>query len=63
MIVTQGGRFGGYALYVQKGKPMFVYNFLDIKRTRWEGANALTPGRHTIEFDYQYAGLGMATIT
>ena len=37
MIVTDGGRFGGYGLYILKGKPVFVYNLLDLKRTRWEG--------------------------
>jgi arylsulfatase len=62
MLVTQGGRFGGYGLYVQQGKPVFVYNMLDMKRTRWEGANALSPGRHTIEFDFKYDGLGMGTL-
>src|SRR5215472_13558372 len=36
MIVTQGGRFGGYGFYVLKGKPVFVYNFVDLQRTRWE---------------------------
>ena len=37
MIVTLGGRFGGYGLYLLKGKPVFVYNMLDLKRYRWEG--------------------------
>ena len=37
MIVTLGGRFGGYGLYLLKGKPVFVYNLLDLKRYRWEG--------------------------
>ena len=37
MIVTMGGRFGGYALYLLKGKPVFVYNLLDLERFRWEG--------------------------
>ncbi len=37
MIVTLGGRFGGYGLFLQKGKPVFVYNLLDLKRYRWEG--------------------------
>ena len=36
MIVTLGGRFGGYGLYLLKGKPVFVYNMLDLKRYRWE---------------------------
>ena len=38
MIVTLGGRFGGYGLYLLKGKPVFLYNFLDLERFRWEGS-------------------------
>ena len=37
MIVTMGGRFGGYGFYLLKGKPVFVYNLLDLERFRWEG--------------------------
>ena len=62
MIVTQGGRFGGYGFYVLKGKPVFLYNFLDLQRTSWEGPAALPPGRHTLEFDFKYDGLGMGTL-
>jgi arylsulfatase len=62
MIVTQGGRFGGYGFYVLKGKPMFLYNFVDMKRTRWEGPDALAPGTHTLEFDFTYDGLGLGTL-
>ncbi len=62
MIVTQGGRFGGYGFYLLKGKPVFLYNFVDMQRTRWEGANALSPGMHTLEFDFKYDGLGMGTL-
>ena len=62
MIVTQGGRFGGYGFYVLKGKPVFLYNFLDLKRTRWEGPDALSPGKHTLEFDFKYDGLGFGTL-
>jgi arylsulfatase len=62
MIVTQGGRFGGYGFYVMKGKPVFLYNLVDMKRTRWEGPDALSPGRHTLEFDFKYDGLGLATL-
>jgi len=62
MIVTQGGRFGGYGFYVLKGKPVFLWNLLDYKRVRWEGADALSPGKHTLEFDYRYDGLGLGTL-
>jgi hypothetical protein len=58
IIVTMGGRFGGYGLYLLKGKPVFTYNFLDLERFRWEGQQALTPGKHTIVFDFKYDGPG-----
>jgi arylsulfatase len=62
MIVTQGGRFGGWGFYLLKGKPVYVWNLLDLKRVRWEGAEALAPGKHTLEFDFEYDGLGIATL-
>jgi arylsulfatase len=58
MLVTMGGRFGGYGLYLLKGKPVFLYNFLDLERFRWEGQQALEPGKHTIVFDFKYEGPG-----
>jgi arylsulfatase A-like enzyme len=62
VIVTQGGRFGGYGFYVLKGKPVFLWNLVDLKRIRWEGPEALSPGEHTLEFDFKYDGLGIATL-
>jgi arylsulfatase len=62
MIVTQGGRFGGSGFYLLKGKPVFLWNLVDLKRVRWEGAEALSPGKHTLEFDFKYDGLGIGTL-
>ena len=62
MLITQGGRFGGYGFYVLKNKPVFLWNMFCLKRVRWEGAEALAPGRHVLEFDFRYDGLGMATL-
>jgi len=62
MIVTQGGRFGGWGFYLLKGKPVYVWNLLDLKRVRWEGAEALAPGKHSLEFDFEYDGLGLGTL-
>jgi arylsulfatase len=62
MLLTEGGRFGGFGFYVLKGKPVFVWNMLDLERIRWEGAEALSAGKHTIEFDFKYDGLGAATL-
>ena len=65
MIVTEGGRFGGYGLFLSKGvagirrgKPVFLYNLLDLKRTTWSGP-ALGAGKHTIVFDFKYDGPGL----
>jgi arylsulfatase A-like enzyme len=62
MIVTDGGRFGGYGLYLLKGKPVLLWNLLDLKRVRWEGPDVLTAGKHTLEYDFKYDGLGLGTL-
>ncbi len=58
MLVTLGGRFGGYGLYLLKGKPVFTYNFLALQRFRWDGKDTLAAGKHTISFDFKYDGPG-----
>ena len=61
MLITQGGRFGGYGFYVLKSKPVFLWNLVDLKRVRWEGPE-LAPGNHVLEFDFKYEGLGAGTM-
>jgi len=62
VIVTQGGRFGGYGFYILKGRPVFVYNYLNRKRTFWEAGDQLGQGRHILEFSFKYDGLGSGTL-
>ena len=62
MIVTEGGRFGGYGMYLLKGKPVFLWNLLDLKRVKWTSDLPLTPGKHKLVFDFKYDGLGFATL-
>jgi arylsulfatase len=62
MILTSGGRFAGYGFYLLEGKPVFLWNLIDLERIKWEGAKALSPGRHTVEFDFDYEGLGTGTL-
>jgi arylsulfatase A-like enzyme len=62
MILTSGGRFAGYGFYLLKGKPVFLWNMVDLERIKWEGADALSPGRHTVEFDFKYEGIGVGTL-
>jgi arylsulfatase len=62
MILTSGGRFAGYGFYLLKGRPVFLWNLVNLKRVKWEGPEALTPGRHIVEFDFKYDGLGIGTL-
>lgn len=62
MMLTSGGRFAGYGFYLLKGKPVFLWNLLNLKRIKWEGSDALTPGKHIVEFDFKYDGLGVGTL-
>jgi arylsulfatase A-like enzyme len=62
MILTSGGRFAGYGFYLLNGKPVFLWNMVDLERIKWEGPDALPPGRHTVEFDFKYDGIGVGTL-
>ena len=62
MILTSGGRFAGYGFYLLEGKPVFLWNLINMSRIKWEGPDALTPGKHTVEFEFTYDGLGAGTL-
>jgi len=62
MLMTQGGRFGGWGFYLLKGKPVFTWNLVGLQWPRWEGPEALAPGKHTLVFDFKYDGLGAGTL-
>ena len=62
MIVTSGGRFAGFGFYLLEGKPVFLWNLLDLERIKWEGPEALKPGQHILEFDFKYDGVGLGTM-
>jgi arylsulfatase len=62
MMLTSGGRFAGYGLYLLDGKPVWLWNLVDLERIKWQGPDALAPGKHTVEFDFQYDGLGAGTL-
>src|SRR5882724_7947750 len=62
MILTSGGRFAGYGFYLLKGKPVFLWNMVDLERIKWEGPDALKHGKHTLVFDFKYEGLGLGTL-
>ncbi len=59
-IIVQGGRFGGWALYVKEGVPAYDYNFLGLQRFTIASKEKLDPGKATIRFEFAYDGGGLA---
>ncbi|MBM4220937.1 MAG: arylsulfatase, partial [Gammaproteobacteria bacterium] len=57
-VIVQGGRFGGWALYVKNGVPAYDYNFLGMQRTSIAGSQPLPAGKSTLRFDFAYDGGG-----
>ncbi len=62
MLLTSGGRFGGYGFYLKNGKPVWLWNMVDLERLKWEGAEPIMPGKHKVEFDFVYDGKGAGTL-
>jgi arylsulfatase A-like enzyme len=59
MIVTQGGLFGGWALYMEKGKPTFHYNTVNLYHYSIASPQVLATGKHTLVVDFKYDGGGL----
>lgn len=58
-IMVQGGRFGGWALYVKDGVPAYTYNLLGMRSETVTGNKPLTAGKHTVRMEFAYAGGGL----
>ena len=58
VILCQGGRFGGWSLYVKDGKPAYTYNFLGLQEYTVNASERLVPGKATIKLDFAYDGNG-----
>ena len=56
VIVAQGGRFGGWSLYVKNGVLNYVHNYLGIKEYPVVATEPLPAGRVTVEYKFTYEG-------
>jgi arylsulfatase len=59
VLATAGGRFGGWGFYLLKGKPVFVYDLLDLARPKVASPTALTAGKHKVVFTFKSDGPGL----
>lgn len=63
VIVADGGRAAGYALYVSRGVPIFAYNFVGTSTSRIRADQALAPGRQELRVSVVKDGRGGADVT
>jgi arylsulfatase len=56
VVVAQGGRFGGWSLYVVAGVPHYAYNYVGRDVTVVRGGKPMSPGRHDLVVRFQYDG-------
>jgi arylsulfatase len=59
VLVAAGGNVGGYALFVKDGKPTYEYNYFTVERFKIASKDKLTPGKHTLRFEFKYDGGGV----
>ncbi len=59
IIIAQGGRFGGWALYVKDGVPAYDYNFLGLERFSVSAKDKLKAGKAAVRFEFAYDGGGL----
>jgi arylsulfatase len=59
VILAQGGRFGGWSLYLKDGKPVYCYNFLGLQEYRVAAAQPVAAGKATIQMNFDYDGGGV----
>ena len=59
VILAQGGRFGGWSLYLKDGKPIYQYNFLGLAQYKVAADKPLPPGKATIRYEFAYDGGGL----
>jgi len=60
VIIAQGGRFGGWSVFVSGGRAKFVYNVLGIQSFATEAESQIPAGRHQVRMEFAYDGGGLA---
>ena len=58
IILCQGGKFGGWALYMNNGVPEYTYNYFGLEKYTVKGTKALPAGKVDIKLQFNYDGGG-----
>jgi arylsulfatase len=59
VLIAQGGKFGGWSLYLFDGKPAYCYNLFGIDYFKVYGESAVPAGDHQVRMEFAYDGGGL----
>ena len=59
VIVAQGGAFGGWSLYLKRGRPQYSYNLFGLRSFDVESDREVAPGTHQLRMEFAYDGGGL----
>ena len=59
VLLSQGGAFGGFVLYLKDGRPAYCYNLLGLRQFTTYGADTVTAGDHQVRMEFVYDGGGL----
>jgi arylsulfatase A-like enzyme len=59
VIISQGGAFGGLALYLHDGRPAYCYNLFGLQRFKVYGEESIPAGEHQVRIEFAYEGGGL----
>jgi arylsulfatase len=59
VIISQGGAFGGWSLYLVDGQPRYCYNLFGLQSFHVGGDAPVPPGDHQVRMEFAYEGGGL----
>ncbi|MBW1896030.1 MAG: arylsulfatase [Deltaproteobacteria bacterium] len=59
IVLAQGGKFGGWALYMDDGKPAYTYNWFGLESYTVKSSTAIPKGTAEVKLDFAYDGGGL----
>ena len=59
VLISQGGAFGGWSVYIHDGAPAYCYNLFGLQRFKVYGDETITPGEHQVRVEFTYDGGGL----
>ncbi|WP_456786966.1 sulfatase-like hydrolase/transferase [Cellulomonas sp. P5_C5] len=60
VLIAQGGRFGGWSVWVDRGRLTYTYNLLGIQEFTVTADEPVPSGKHQLRMEFAYDGGGLA---